>query len=89
MIVARRCIVRGRVQGVAYRAYARQRAKELGLRGYAKNLDDGDVEVLACGAEHDVVALCEWLWRGSPHCEVEDVQCEEGVFPLSEEFLVM
>jgi acylphosphatase len=46
-IIARRCFVAGRVQGVFYRASTRQRAQELGCRGYAHNLPDGRVEVLA------------------------------------------
>ncbi|MFL6576710.1 MAG: acylphosphatase, partial [Povalibacter sp.] len=46
-IVARRCFVSGRVQGVYYRASARQKAIELGVSGYASNLEDGRVEVLA------------------------------------------
>ena len=48
-MLCNRCLVSGRVQGVFYRASAQQRAQELGVRGYARNLPDGRVEVLACG----------------------------------------
>jgi acylphosphatase len=72
-IIARRCYVTGRVQGVFYRASTRQRALELGCRGYARNLDDGRVEVLAVGAADAVRALIEWLWQGPPAAHVTDI----------------
>jgi acylphosphatase len=75
--VARRCLVAGRVQGVFYRASTRQRATELGVTGHARNLPDGRVEVLACGEPGAVKTLCEWLWNGSPACQVELVQVED------------
>ena len=75
--VARRCVVAGRVQGVFYRASARQRAMQLGVTGHARNLADGRVEVLACGESTAVLALCEWLWTGSPASQVASVEIEE------------
>jgi acylphosphatase len=77
--IARRCLVAGRVQGVFYRASTRQRATELGLTGHARNLDDGRVEVLACGEPTAVAALCDWLWHGSPASQVASVEIEEVV----------
>jgi acylphosphatase len=71
--IARRCYVSGRVQGVFYRASTRQRALELGCRGYARNLSDGRVEVLAVGDPDAVRALIEWLWQGPPAAHVTDV----------------
>ena len=76
-VLARRCLVSGRVQGVFYRACAQQRAQSLGLRGYAVNLADGRVEVLACGEAHAVEAFCEWLWTGSPASHVTAVDATE------------
>jgi acylphosphatase len=76
-IIARRCYVSGRVQGVFYRASARQRAQELGCRGYAHNLPDGRVEVLAVGEPAAVHALIEWLRQGPPAAHVADVKCSE------------
>jgi len=79
----RRYLVRGRVQGVFFRASARNEALRLGLTGYAKNLDDGRVEAMARGA---VVALDEfqrWLQHGPPAARVEEVQvedCPEQIF---------
>ena len=72
--LARRCHVSGRVQGVFYRASARNRARDLGVTGYARNLPDGRVEVLACGAPDAVEALCRWLWQGPPAAQVTGVE---------------
>lgn len=49
--------VYGRVQGVGFRYTTQYEAKKLGLTGYAKNLDDGSVEVVACGDEEQVEKL--------------------------------
>ncbi len=78
MTLCRRCWVSGRVQGVFFRYSTRVRAEELGVRGYAINLPDGRVEVLACGEPAAVEALCAWLWQGPPAAEVTDVHCEEA-----------
>jgi acylphosphatase len=69
-----RFLVSGRVQGVFFRASARAEAERLGLSGYAKNLADGRVEVLACGEEAALAQLEAWLWRGPPAAEVAAVQ---------------
>jgi acylphosphatase len=67
-------LVSGRVQGVFYRATAARAARALGLAGYARNLDDGRVEVLACGEEPSVDAFLRWLWVGSSASRVCAVQ---------------
>jgi len=72
--VARRSYVSGRVQGVFFRAATRQRAVELGVTGYAMNLADGRVEVLACGDPRAVAQLCAWLWQGPPSAQVTHVE---------------
>jgi acylphosphatase len=64
------------VQGVFYRASTRQRAELLGVTGYARNLADGRVEVLACGEPAGVEALCSWLREGPPAACVTDVRVE-------------
>jgi acylphosphatase len=80
--IARRCIVSGRVQGVAYRATARARAWQMQIYGYARNLPDGRVEVLACGQASAVQAFIEWLWIGPAAARVSAVQVEEvGMSP--------
>ena len=67
-------IVSGRVQGVFFRASTRTEAARLGLTGYAKNLPDGRVEVLACGDVHALDDLERWLRVGPPAARVENVQ---------------
>jgi acylphosphatase len=76
-LIARRCFVAGRVQGVFYRASTRIRAETLGVTGHACNLPDGRVEVLACGMPEAVDALCAWLWTGSPGSSVAAVTSED------------
>lgn len=68
----------GRVQGVFYRASAAARARELGLRGYARNLADGRVEVLACGAEEALQSFVDWLWIGSSASKVTAVDVSDA-----------
>ena len=75
-MICKRCVVKGRVQGVWYRDTTRRKALELGLVGSAVNMTDGSVEVIACGSDAAVEALCEWLWQGSPMSQVESVNCE-------------
>ncbi len=71
-----RCLISGRVQGVFFRAATRNKAVELGLRGRARNLPDGRVEVIACGPEERLSQLRAWLWEGPTHARVSDVACE-------------
>lgn len=61
-----RAWVHGRVQGVGFRYSTQREAKALGLTGYAKNLDDGSVEVLMYGEQQQVEALLGWLKAGGP-----------------------
>jgi acylphosphatase len=77
-MVGKKCLVGGRVQGVFYRATAARRAQELGLNGYARNLADGRVEVLACGDEAAVAAFVSWLWIGSSASRVTSVEVSEA-----------
>lgn len=71
-----RFIVRGRVQGVFFRASTREQALKLGISGHAKNLADGSVEVLASGPGQALDALQEWLRQGPPSARVENVTRE-------------
>ena len=62
------------MQGVFYRATAATRARELKIRGYARNLADGRVEVLAHGEEAAVQTFVAWLWTGSSASKVTSVE---------------
>ncbi|WP_034913917.1 MULTISPECIES: acylphosphatase [Erwinia] len=75
--VCTRAWVHGLVQGVGFRYSTQHEAKSLGVKGYAKNLDDGSVEVLACGEAEQVEALIAWLKAGGPRsARVDKVLCE-------------
>lgn len=80
-MTAARFLVSGRVQGVFYRASTRERALALGLSGYAKNLPDGRVEVVASGSDADIDALEQWLRQGPPGARVDAVSREACASP--------
>jgi len=71
--VVRRFLVIGKVQGVYFRHSARLEAQRLHIRGLARNLPDGSVEVLALGSAPAVDAMHEWLKQGPAHARVERV----------------
>lgn len=73
---AARFLVSGKVQGVWFRASTREQALGLHLQGFARNLQNGSVEVVALGEEKALDALESWLWHGPPLAEVSDVQRE-------------
>lgn len=72
--VVRRFIVFGKVQGVYFRHSTRLEAKRLSIRGLARNLPDGSVEVLAQGGTAAVEALRLWLGRGPAQARVDEVR---------------
>ena len=62
------------MQGVWFRDSTRREADRLGITGHAINLDDGDVEVLACGSEEALDTLYQWLCEGPPLANVSSVE---------------
>lgn len=66
-------VVRGKVQGVFFRRYVQDIAAAIGVRGYARNLPDGGVEVLLCGAQADVHQVQKAVALGSPSARVASV----------------
>lgn len=76
VIAARRIRVRGRVQGVFFRASAADRARALALCGYARNEPDGSVLVLAAGPVASLDDLVRWLHEGPPMARVDSVEVE-------------
>ncbi|HLJ80335.1 MAG TPA: acylphosphatase [Ktedonobacterales bacterium] len=70
--------VRGYVQGVGFRYFARRQASALGLRGYVRNLDNGDVEVVAEGDRIQLEQLLSILERGPSAADVEHVEATWG-----------
>jgi acylphosphatase len=65
--------VRGQVQGVGFRYFVVQKAQSLGLRGYARNDSNGDVEVLAQGPRPALERLLTLLWQGPSAARVREV----------------
>jgi acylphosphatase len=72
-----RFFISGRVQGVWFRASTQEEAVKLGLTGWAANLPDGRVEVLACGEKEKLEQLHHWLKQGPELAKIDDVQLEE------------
>ena len=70
-----RAIVSGRVQGVSYRAATANKARQLGLVGWVRNLANGDVELEAEGSNID--ELVAWCKQGPPAAQVDGVRVEE------------
>jgi len=76
--IARKYVVSGRVQGVGFRFYAERVANELKLRGYVKNLWNGEVEAYAIGDEGQLEAFKRRLAEGPRMARVESVQESEA-----------
>ena len=66
-------LIRGRVQGVAYRAWTVQEARRRGLAGWVRNLRDGSVEAVLQGPEHEVEMMILACRRGPPMASVTDI----------------
>jgi acylphosphatase len=75
--VLRQVKVRGRVQGVGYRAFVEHQASALGLEGWVCNRRDGSVEALFAGPDATVADMIERCRRGPSYARVESVE-EEG-----------
>jgi len=73
-------LVRGRVQGVFFRASTQREAQRLALAGWVRNLPDGSVEILAEGDENRLNDLVAWAHRGPPAARVDHVEVRWGDF---------
>lgn len=78
MLVGKRFLVTGRVQGVGFRYFARDAARRENIRGTVQNTDGGGVEVVACGEAEAMRRFEMALRRGPAGARVEDVQVEPG-----------
>jgi acylphosphatase len=80
MVVAGRShlVIHGLVQGVSFRAYAREQANSLRLTGWVKNLSNGDVEAVAEGDPKSLLAFADWCRRGPPEARVESVKLDSA-----------
>ncbi|WP_318436321.1 acylphosphatase [Photobacterium leiognathi] len=71
-----RANVTGRVQGVGFRFHTAHEGLKYSLKGYAKNLPDGSVEIMACGEESDIDSLLLWLANGVKLADVQSINTE-------------
>jgi acylphosphatase len=85
---ARRWVIRGRVQGVGFRYFAQHTASSLGLTGYARNLDDGDVEVYAAGPPDKISDFAARLREGPRFADVRGVEEQEAAVQQYGSFLI-
>jgi acylphosphatase len=78
LIVRRLVVIRGRVQGVGFRAWTEVTALERGLEGWVRNRRDGSVEAVFVGPGHAVAAMIEECRRGPPGARVDFVDQREA-----------
>ena len=76
-MVARHLLLHGTVQGVFYRAWTVETARELGLHGWVRNLPEGTVEAHVEGELHAVKRLIEAMGEGPTRAHVERIDCRE------------
>lgn len=84
--VARRLVIRGRVQGVGFRESMRTEAEALGAAGWVRNRPDGTVEAHVEGEAHAVEALVRWAHRGPGAARVTAVELAEAAVAGHERF---
>jgi len=72
-----RLIIKGKVQGVFYRATAKDVADLTGVKGWVKNLPDNNVEITATAAEETLQRFINWCKQGPPKAKVDDVTIEQ------------
>jgi acylphosphatase len=75
-IRAYRVRVEGRVQGVCFRHYTREKATQLGITGWVRNCPDGSVETLICGPETQLNTMLAWLKHGPSAAVVAQIHIE-------------
>lgn len=88
MHVCKKSLLRGVVQGVFFRASTQEKARELGLVGRVRNLPDGRVEAIYCGADADVALLEVWLAKGPDAAKVEAIQTASIEWQFFEDFMI-
>ncbi|MGB9761499.1 MAG: acylphosphatase [Caldimicrobium sp.] len=72
-----RVLISGKVQGVFFRAYTKEEADKLGVKGWVRNLPDGRVEALFEGEDEAVNEMIKWCHKGSPSSKVTKVEVFE------------
>ncbi|PLW99155.1 MAG: acylphosphatase [Marinilabiliales bacterium] len=78
ILICKKIVVRGRVQGVFYRASAKKSARYYGIKGYVKNQADGSVLIHAEGKKINMQQFINWCKEGPPHAWVESIEVNEA-----------
>ncbi len=86
--VARRVHVTGLVQGVFFRAWTAEHARQLGVTGWVRNADDGSVEAHVEGPPDAVAALVDWAHEGPRRAHVDRVEVHDAAPERGDEFRV-
>jgi acylphosphatase len=76
-MTAKHITIKGRVQGVFFRRNAQQKADELNITGWVKNMEDDTVEIVAQGEENELQQFIEWCKEGPSKAIVENVEIKE------------
>lgn len=71
-------IISGRVQGVGFRYFTYRSAKELGIKGWVQNLQDGTVETVLAGSHESIEKMMEKLEQGPPSARVQNIEEVDG-----------
>ena len=66
-------LIKGKVQGVFYRATAKEMADKIGIKGWVKNTKEGDVEITAIGTTEQLTQFIDWCWQGPKAAKVTEV----------------
>jgi len=84
-----RLTIKGKVQGVFYRATAKDVADQFGIKGWVKNLPDRNVEIRATASEEILQKFIDWCKRGPSKARVDEVIVEELIFEEFNSFKIL
>ncbi len=87
-MIAKHLVVIGEVQGVYFRASTQVEAAKYGLKGWVKNLGNGNVEIHIEGPEQEVQQLIQWANNGPTHANVAEVQVNEAAIEEFDSFQI-
>lgn len=74
---AKRFVIQGIVQGVFFRKFSKDNAEELNLKGFVRNLENGDVEIIVEGDTNKIEKYREILKKGPPHSQIRNIIAED------------
>lgn len=80
--------ISGKVQGVFYRQSTKEKATQLGIKGFVMNMPDGCVVIIATGTKQQMENLLSWCWQGPPQADVSDVITIELPLQQFDQFVI-